>query len=164
VIQFAPRLLKVDQDSLHRILHEDIANLRRRASPSFPLLTPAKSILDGMDGMDAMGGLNSPLNSPSVSPARAKATSAMGQATGQGQTQGLDLELSPAIPAIRIAQMDLHSYQGIGTPLTARANDLPHVLHVPEGGDKAEADKADGVRSAGIEGVEGAQSTAQAGV
>jgi hypothetical protein len=43
VMERLPRVDKLEFSALHRILNEDIANLRRRASPDFPVLaTPIK--------------------------------------------------------------------------------------------------------------------------
>ncbi|KAJ1427051.1 hypothetical protein B484DRAFT_397310 [Ochromonadaceae sp. CCMP2298] len=152
VLQASTRLQKEDHSALQRILTEDVANLRRRASPSFPQLTPAKAKINPQDSE--------------------------AWAQGQGEWGGQ----SPAIAAEAEAEAEAEdealnqSYgHDIGTNLTAMAASL----HVPaeveradlaEGGNGADGEeKAEGAGKAveadgvsGLDGTDGA-STAQAG-
>lgn len=45
LIRTLPRVEKTEFTALHRILNEDIPNLRRRASPDFPVLSPTRLTL-----------------------------------------------------------------------------------------------------------------------
>lgn len=64
VIQTLQRVPKKDFLALNRIIHDDIANLRRRASPSFPVISPPPkhSAMDGFGSVHATYTPVTPLN------------------------------------------------------------------------------------------------------